>query len=1118
MAVRDEVRDQPGAARPSRALQVRARADLVRRTSSSTQASALKPVESPAVTRQRSRAQRAQGTGLAPVSKVYGTAVPADIAAAEAAAGMDSTTPFSPGAPLSPYDGFSRTPRSRNFVPQYNVSARPRSNERVSFDTLRGLIDSYDFAHICIWHRIDSLRALEWSLVAADGHEGDVSDAVAAGMAVLKKPDRKTPFDAWLAKFAYDILAFDAGALWRMRNRAGQVVGIKAVDGTTLAPLLDDWGDTPEDGAPAFVQYVNGLPWNWLTTDDLIYQPFRQRTNTIYGTAPLESILLNANTDLRFQAYFLQRFTEGNLPAAFASAPSEWTPQQIEQFQEYWDGFILGDQSFKSQVRWIPPGSKIEWSNEKDFTDAFSLFMMRKTASAYHVVPADLGFTENVNKSSGETQSDVQHRVGDVPLAKHIASILTAFLQDDLHLPLKFLYDFGEEQDDRYQTAQADDLYIKNGTVSNSDIRELRFGLSEPDGKRTPRFIYSNRGGPVPLSALAAVAGPIDPESGAPLPGAPLPHKVFQPVEGVEANPPTPRPPLAVELYGQGALPVAAPQSVPALPAAPVQAELAPAPVAKDGPTAGITTATGITSYDLAGHHQDDEDDEDDDPETIAKELAAYRRFAKARRRDGRWRDFQFEAVDTTTARSLNEAGRQSVLAKQSGAPSLAKRSGMISLDLPAGLVPTVPGGVADSNITVVYLGKDLSDEEYDAACDRAEAAAAACPGPLTGTIAGIDTFPPSDGSGGKIPAFVPVTLPGVDQVRTALEDLSASEHVDYHPHVTLAYLDEGDPLPAPVPATLVTFTHLTVHRGDETRSFRLGPRDLGMAKMAKAAGGEQAPKADASAKEASAAWPGWDHDEATAEYWARELTGGYAAALSQAQAERIAASFLAAHPPSTEKRTKAETAALAAALTAAALAHLEDQGLDLTGPATDTLRGLYADAYLIGAASGNAVIDGGKPTLTGWKPGDSDQAHHLIEALALGTGLSALLLRAPETAAAMSDTRMAALASALAAGAAAGQSATVIAGSLIATLGAAWRSLRAAITSVTTGSSAGATDAYQARDVTLGRWALDPGSKSCPICIANANAKPRPIGQPYPSGHASGPVHDHCRCQIVQA
>lgn len=156
--------------------------------------------------------------------------------------------------------------------------------------------------------------------------------------------------------------------------------------------------------------------------------------------------------------------------------------------------------------------------------------------------------------------------------------------------------------------------------------------------------------------------------------------------------------------------------------------------------------------------------------------------------------------------------------------PGLTKRSGMISLDLPSGTLPTAPGGPADHHITVVYLGSDLDDEEYANACARAQAAAATVAGPLTGTISGVDSFEPSTGSGGKTPAFAPVLLPGIEILRAALEDLSASEHRDHHPHVTLAYLDDGDPLPDPVPPTSVTFTSLTVHRGANTASFPLGP------------------------------------------------------------------------------------------------------------------------------------------------------------------------------------------------------------------------------------------------------------------------------------------------------
>lgn len=595
-------------------------------------------------------------TSLVRVSKIFGNAVPPQIDAAEEAARMGPESPFSPGEPISPYDGYSRTPRSQDFVTGRNINTRPRSNERVPFETLRGLIDSYDIAQICIHHRIDSIRSLEWSLVAADGHQGDVSDAVALGMAALSKPDRETPFDEWIGEWLWDVLAFDAGTLWRMRNRAGQAVGLRVVDGTTIAPLLDYWGNTPAYPAPAYVQYAQGLPWNWLTTRDLVYRRYRKRPNSLYGRPPLESIILNANTDIRFQVYFLDRFTQGNIPAAFASAPESWSPQQIEQFQTYWDAYILGDQAAKAQVKWIPGGSRIEFTNEREFTDAFSLFMMRKTAAAYSVVPADMGFTESVNKSSGETQTDVQHRVGDKPLAQYVSGVLTSFLQDDLRLPLKHQFDFGEEQDDRLATAQADDLYAKMGAISVSDIRELRYGLSEPEGKRVPRFIFSNRGGPVPLSALEAVAGPIDPESGAPQPGAPLPSKVFQPVEGVEAQPPTPRPPLAVQLYGPDALPVAAPQSAPAPPPAPA---VPPAtPVEKDGPAAGITAATGLTSYDLAGHHQDDEDDAQPQ-DAVEKEMAQFRRHVKQSRRPGRkWRDFEFTAVDPETARRLNDSER----------------------------------------------------------------------------------------------------------------------------------------------------------------------------------------------------------------------------------------------------------------------------------------------------------------------------------------------------------------------------------------------------------------------------------------------------------------------------
>jgi 2'-5' RNA ligase/ADP-ribose pyrophosphatase YjhB (NUDIX family) len=166
--------------------------------------------------------------------------------------------------------------------------------------------------------------------------------------------------------------------------------------------------------------------------------------------------------------------------------------------------------------------------------------------------------------------------------------------------------------------------------------------------------------------------------------------------------------------------------------------------------------------------------------------------------------------------------GYRTIHQAATGYTGLKPRSGMIYLDLPPGTVRQVPGGVDDHHVTIVYLGSDVSDEAFAEACRRTEAAAAKL-APMSGVLRGIDIFPPSGSSKGKIPAFVPAYVGSVGLLRRELEDLSASEHKDWRPHVTLAYMEEGDSLPAPHPAVPLHFTHVHVKRGDDVRSFPLG-------------------------------------------------------------------------------------------------------------------------------------------------------------------------------------------------------------------------------------------------------------------------------------------------------
>lgn len=1031
------------------------------------------------------------------IRKAFGARVPAEMKAGEVAAGMTQAQPFGPGAPIAPYDGYSRTPRTHDFATGYNISSRPKANERVSFDTLRGLVEAYDVAQMCIWHRIDSIRALDWSLVPARGFRGDADAAISTGMAVMAKPDRQNPFGTWLATWLYDILAYDAGALYRLRNRGGRAIGLRVVDGTTIAPLLDYWGNSPEPPAEAYVQYANGVPWNWLTRNDLVYSAFRPRSNTVYGYAPLESILLNSNTDLRFQAYFLQRFTEGNIPEAFASAPETWTPQQIEEFQGYWDAFMLGDQSVKHMIKWMPGGGKIEWSNEKEFSDSFSLFLMRKTCAAYHIVPSDLGFTESVNKSSGETQADVQHRVGDLPLVTHIAGILTDFLQHDMDLPLEFTFDTGQEKEDRLAIAQAWSIYIDKGMASPDEGREELLGLPTDPRRPTPRFYNNTTSGPVPLLAIDGLGGLVDPETFAPAEGQPIPA---QPA-----------------ISAPGVVPVRGTKD----------ADVADA-------AESIYQATVREAADAIAKAVEPGDDE-----ATKRELSAFRSFRKARRRSGAWRDFEFRHVDARTGHRLNQRGRAAVRKDAgeiacAGLAVQAADTGRV-LMLQRALDPADPAGG-----TWEFPGGHLEGDEQPIAgavrewCEETRfilpfdpdgmaALAYAEPAWTSGIYAGYvytvqtesvldlarrdQVSNPDDPDGDQVEAVAwwspeqlldnPVVRPelhqSIDQVLAALGAPAPDDGMC--PCGTPAAYDELDGW---------QHTDGSIgHDDGESVSDK-------MQHLIKAARGPKGSGAD----EGAGRWLGWRMDLKAVRYWAPRIAAAFRGAVN---AERLAKAWLALNPRSTAGR-KADRIR---DLDKQAQRWLEKNAPDLAAALEEVMGGVYTDGYLIGliAAEDAAGITAGAAAgidWATWEPGDARAAELLLGATGDGAGLKALLNTSGTTIRSVSATRIKQLGRALAEGAERGDSPTTIGKAIEGILTDATRAEMIATTELSRAVSQASIRTYQVNGIESVEWDSAGDGRVCPICQTNNVAPARRPGAEFPTGHTAPPGHPWCRCALV--
>ena len=220
---------------------------------------------------------------------------------------MTMVEPFAPGQPLTPYYGYGRRPRQFNYQVATNVTTETRQ-DRIPFQTLEQLWSSYDIARTCTNYSINDMRSMRVRYEAMDDYEENPTKEIAEAKRRLRRPDGRYRLADWIAINQRNLWVLDAAPIYRMRDRAGRVKALHNISGRTIAPMLDYYGGWPEDPAPAFQQFIEGVPWDWLTQRDIIYWPFWPQSDSPYGTPPLENILVNANTDIRLQLYFLQFF------------------------------------------------------------------------------------------------------------------------------------------------------------------------------------------------------------------------------------------------------------------------------------------------------------------------------------------------------------------------------------------------------------------------------------------------------------------------------------------------------------------------------------------------------------------------------------------------------------------------------------------------------------------------------------------------------------------------------------------------------------------------------------------------------------------------------------------
>lgn len=385
---------------------------------------------------------------------------------------------FPPGKPLDPAAP-GAAGRRFDYPTAFNMTYRPRSYERVDFETLRAISDpscgGYDLLRLAIETRKDQMSQLVFSVLprkqANQTSRPKSDDRCKQIEDMLRRPDGHTPWQQWCSQLVEEHLVIDAPAIYRRRSIGGDTIRLELLDGATIAPRLNYDGRRPDEGV-AYQQILKGLPAVDYSKDELLYMPRNPRVNKVYGYSPVEQVLNYVNIGLRRMAGQAGFFTEGNIPDAISQVPPTWSLTQISEFQDYWDGMV-NDAVRRRRMRFVPAGTQLQMTRaDNALVDQFDEWLARIIAYCFSLPPTP--FVRMNNRATAESAYETALSEGLMPLMIWLKAIVDYIITNWLGFAdIELVWDDIKKTDPAEKETR-DLALIGQGVISRDDMRAER--------------------------------------------------------------------------------------------------------------------------------------------------------------------------------------------------------------------------------------------------------------------------------------------------------------------------------------------------------------------------------------------------------------------------------------------------------------------------------------------------------------------------------------------------------------------------------------------------------------------------------------------------------------------
>jgi len=425
--------------------------------------------------------------------------------------------PFPPGSPLVPAPINQRRPDTGRAEPRLfelpissnlNIGTAPLVPWRI----LRQAADMPLFRK-CIQRRkgvasLDFVVAVDPKAVAREAalageHEKDVEanlrDKYVADISRisdwLATPDRENGYDwpAWVGQLFEQRLKYDATAVYPRFTYGGDLLSLWVLDGSTIKPLLNEYGGRPQPPYPAYQQILYGFPRGEFTatsdadgtipgfpSDQLTYERTVIRENTPYGMSDTEIALLDGILWMRRMGWLMAEYTEG-VAGAMLETGSEvsWDVPQWQDWLRALNDHLGGVTEERLKWSLLPPGTKAVLSPEvaERYKPDMDMFLIKLIAGDFGLTATEVGFPEvgSLGASFHEGEEDVLNRVTRKPDAQWAASLVTKLCVRYLGMPdVLQVQILGLESEDEAAADAVADTQVRSGRLTLNEDRVRR--------------------------------------------------------------------------------------------------------------------------------------------------------------------------------------------------------------------------------------------------------------------------------------------------------------------------------------------------------------------------------------------------------------------------------------------------------------------------------------------------------------------------------------------------------------------------------------------------------------------------------------------------------------------